>query len=762
MTKAKECPPEEQLVEFLAGELGSDDAQAVESHLEICSPCNETLQGLSSSDTFDNLAIEAFAVHSSPDNGQEQQPNIDEQADRAVVQFLLDKAKSWSSSNPPRLGTTITQSETADSKAREIESNFAPSNERGIGYFGSFHIERRLGAGSSGVVYLAKDTALNRKVAIKILRPSLGDAAKTRFLTEARAAAAMDHANVVSIYQVGVEQDLAFIAMKWIPGETLATRMQSEQELSEAEIRRIASQIAAGLSAAHRVGLVHRDIKPANVWLEEETGDAIILDFGLVRAADENLSLTLTGMLAGTPSYMSPEQSRGSDIDARSDLFSLGCVTYQMLTGRLPFQGQNVLSTLQAVQNDLPAHPQDLDPAISPELSALVMSLLQKMPADRPTDATSVSHAFTTDASQWTFVPSVKQRRSNSPLKQKLWTKSAIAIVCLIALGMLGFASLFAPQIIRIATDQGQLVIETSDPDIKIKVIGSEGNVRIVDLKTKQRIDIKSGAYELKPVGDENSIEIDRETLVVRRGAKEIVRVSKAVSADHPTQHNEAADQSTIVDYSELPEPVTSMNGEHLLQPGDIVGVYIEGHLELKTYPDRTPFPAMINAYHELTSSEFDPIDVDGCRVDELSHLVRKSQLAKGKLSNSDVVFVKGLRPVPSLGYLPTIDTELIPFAPSHSSQIQEALRSEEIFKHRLVSDFGFGHPSVIAWSKKIASLKQFLKKTKERERSIIETKLRRLKNLDWRSNAPQPDAKSIAEAKKLRWELHHLIKAQF
>lgn len=256
MTIAKDCPPEGQLIEFLVGELSSDETQSVESHLEDCLSCNETLHGLSSSDTYDNLAIEAFTMQSSADNEQVQQPKIDEQVDRTVVQLLLDKAKRWSSSNPPTVGTTDTQSETANSNAREIEASFVSSEEQGIGSFGSFHIERRLGAGSSGVVYLARDTSLNRKVAIKILRPSLGDAAKARFLTEARAAAAVEHANVVSIYQVGVEQDLAFIAMKWIPGETLDTRMQSEEGLSESEIRKIASQIAAGLSAAHSVGLV--------------------------------------------------------------------------------------------------------------------------------------------------------------------------------------------------------------------------------------------------------------------------------------------------------------------------------------------------------------------------------------------------------------------------------------------------------------------------------------------------------------------------
>lgn len=439
MLDPKQCPAPEQLADFLSGSLALEHVSVLESHLSECSPCHDTLLELGSQDTFEQLAIEAFnkpAFNSATDN----------KTDQAHINLVAAAAKAWPQGNQ-------TNSRAAQAEVKQAFD--ADESGKSIGIFGQFRIDELLGSGSSGVVYLATDITLDRQVALKILRPSLGHSAKARFLTEAKATAAMDHPNVVSIHQVGVEKGMAFIAMKWTPGETLASRMADGKPMPVEAIRTIGSQIAAGLAAAHDANLIHRDIKPANIWLEESTDNVRILDFGLVRASNEEVSLTLTGMLAGTPSYMSPEQTRGGELDSRSDLFSLGCVLYQMLSGELPFQGNNVLAMLQSIQKDTPPHPREPIADSSEELSALVMSLLQKSPADRPPSASMVSAAIQSDLSQWPFVPSVKPRSAKST---RVWNPLTICGVVLAAC-ILGMAAFFTPQIIRIATDQQSLNI---------------------------------------------------------------------------------------------------------------------------------------------------------------------------------------------------------------------------------------------------------------------------------------------------------------
>src|SRR5437764_5748351 len=164
------------------------------------------------------------------------------------------------------------------------------------------------------------------------MRPALasGKAARQRFLREARAAAAVKHDHIVTIYAVGEDRGVPFLAMEFLEGEPLDARLEREKNLPMAEVLRIAREISEGLAGAHDKGLIHRDIKPANVWLEGQWGRVKILDFGLARAAREHAQLTQTGAILGTPAYMAPEQARGETVDARCDLFSLGCVLYRM------------------------------------------------------------------------------------------------------------------------------------------------------------------------------------------------------------------------------------------------------------------------------------------------------------------------------------------------------------------------------------------------------------------------------------------------
>ena len=247
-----------------------------------------------------------------------------------------------------------------------------------------------------GAVYQGVDEALQRPVALKIMRPSLAGIplARQRFLREARAAAALEHDHVVTVYHVGEEQGTPYLVMPLLQGRTLEARLKSEPKLLLREALRIGREVAEGLSAAHARGLIHRDVKPANVWLEGDRGRVKLVDFGLARVADESARLTADGALMGTPAYMAPEQARGAaGIDHRCDLFSLGVVLYRMVTGLVPFSAPSTPETLTALVNTAPRHPREIDPAVPPAVSALILRLLAKDPDDRPGSAREVVEA---------------------------------------------------------------------------------------------------------------------------------------------------------------------------------------------------------------------------------------------------------------------------------------------------------------------------------------------------------------------------------
>jgi WD40 repeat protein/serine/threonine protein kinase len=272
-----------------------------------------------------------------------------------------------------------------------------------------------------GVVFQAEDYQLQRLVALKVMKPTLAasDSARQRFLREARTTAAIEHDHIITIYQVGEDRGVPFLAMPFLKGETLDDRIRRESKLPLAEVLRIGREIADGLAAAHDKSLIHRDIKPANVWLESRPGErgvfrsgergvsrpgergvstpwcrVKILDFGLARAVGDETHLTQQGAIVGTPQYMAPEQSSGEFVDGRCDLFSLGCVLYRLCTGELPFKGKDTISILAAVALQQPKPPPELNPEVPPKLSALVMQLLAKDPAQRPQSAGAVAVAL--------------------------------------------------------------------------------------------------------------------------------------------------------------------------------------------------------------------------------------------------------------------------------------------------------------------------------------------------------------------------------
>ena len=259
-----------------------------------------------------------------------------------------------------------------------------------------YRLEGRVGQGGMAVVYGGMDNVLRRRVAIKVLRPQLAADADfvQRFYTEAQHAAKLSHPNIVNIYDVGREGENYFIVMELVDGATLAAMIENDGRLPEPVAIDFAAQICNGLAYAHRQGLLHRDIKPANILVTRD--DVVKLsDFGIARAVTtQTMTVTQPGMVMGSVYYISPEQAQGHELHETSDLYSLGVVLYQMLSGRLPYTGESPITVaLKHVSNPVPAVDAE-DATISPALVAIVRKLMQKDPADRFQSASEVAKAL--------------------------------------------------------------------------------------------------------------------------------------------------------------------------------------------------------------------------------------------------------------------------------------------------------------------------------------------------------------------------------
>ncbi|MGE5727355.1 MAG: serine/threonine-protein kinase, partial [Gemmatimonas sp.] len=268
----------------------------------------------------------------------------------------------------------------------------------------NYELDSELGRGGMGIVYRAKDRRLKRLVAIKLLPPELAfrSEIKTRFLREAETAAQLSHPNIVPIYSVDERDGLVYFVMALVEGPTLARKMYEDGQLPVDQVRRALREVADALAYAHQRGVIHRDIKPDNILLDKESGRAMVTDFGIARAIQEGADsrLTATGVAIGTPAYMSPEQAAGDrEIDGRTDLYALGVVAYQMLTGRLPFQASSTASMLMKHITERPTPVAQLRTDCPADLAASVMSLLEKEPENRVPNAAALARALSGDTS---------------------------------------------------------------------------------------------------------------------------------------------------------------------------------------------------------------------------------------------------------------------------------------------------------------------------------------------------------------------------
>ena len=340
---------------------------------------------------------------------------------------------------------------------------------------GVYQIMEEVGRGGMASVYRAYQSSLNRYVAIKVLPPQLAydEEFVQRFLREAQAAASLSHPNIVVVHDVGEQGGLYYIVMEFLEGQTLKDLIQREGPLSPVRAARILEQVAAALDYAHQRGFVHRDIKPANIFVGPD--DRVKLtDFGIAKAVSEAEQLTRTGMLVGTPEYMSPEQAAGTPIDHRTDLYALGVVLYQMLTGQAPFQGTTPHSILHAIIYEPPRPPRQVNPGLSPAIESVLLKSLAKNPKQRFQRGAEMVVALDR-ALRGVSVPGGQApadrpaRPQTSPRRSPwIWMLGGAAAVLLLVLGMLIAMMLSGGSLISVAPATEELVARVSPTAMQV------------------------------------------------------------------------------------------------------------------------------------------------------------------------------------------------------------------------------------------------------------------------------------------------------
>lgn len=345
---------------FLSGEMSDLEITSFEAHLETCDACRQRLE----SDAGD--------------------PTVWETARELLRNTAPRSTTSGSGADAEWM---------ADCTTAQVLSFVSPTDDPAmIGRIGPYEISALLGRGSAGIVVKGFDRGLNRNVAIKVLDPALAGvgAARQRFAREARAMAAISHEHLVPVFEVNEHAGLPYFVMEYVPGGSLERRLRGGGPMDALAVIRIGQQVALALAAAHRQGLVHRDIKPGNILLDSGTERVRVADFGLVRISND-VSCSRSGIVAGTPQYMAPEQVRGEVCDGQSDLFSLGAVMYSLCTGHPPFRAETVYGVMQRIAHDEPRSIREQNASIPQWLEAFILRLLAKERAERFESADAVA-----------------------------------------------------------------------------------------------------------------------------------------------------------------------------------------------------------------------------------------------------------------------------------------------------------------------------------------------------------------------------------
>ncbi len=447
-----------------------------------------------------------------------------------------------------------TQAEPGDDEMDESVLSFLqPSAKAGaLGRLGHYEVLEVLGRGGFGTVVRAFDEKLHRMVAIKIMSPQLAatSPARKRFIREARSSAAIRHENVVSIYAIE-EQPIPFLVMECVAGETLQQRLDRTGPLDPLSVVRIGMQIALGLAAAHAMSKIHRDIKPANILLENGADRVKLTDFGLARAADD-ASLTQSGVIAGTPLYMAPEQAQGLTLDHRADQFSLGSVLYVMCSGRPPFRASTTLAVLKRVAEDTPRPVREIIPETPNWLCDIIGKLHAKRPEDRFQSAQDLADVLarclsdrqsSDKASPELTINSPESKpaltvaseaavaspRSQKQRKQR-WLAAVAAVLVLLSVIGLGFTegtgvTRLSGTVLRLFSADGTLIVEVDDPDVSVSIDGEDIVIKGAGAK---EIRIKPGQYKLLASKDGKIVR--QELVTIAKGGRLVVRISREIA----------------------------------------------------------------------------------------------------------------------------------------------------------------------------------------------------------------------------------------
>lgn len=539
MADVMTCPDPSTLEGLLSGLEPEDQAVDLEQHVLGCQYCCRVMRDLAAACESAQLG----AARAAAELGEEQV--VKEVANRVATLRMPERAPSGEE-------TLASDSDTQVDALDFRQVLDAPQLKDEIGRFGGYRVLRALGAGGMGVVWEAEDPQLRRRIALKIMKPSLTGQRehRERFLREARAAAAIDHSHIVTVYQVGEHRGLPFLAMQLLRGETLDDRLRRERRLPVAECLRIGRQMAEALGVAHRRGLIHRDIKPANTWLEEDGGWVKLVDFGLAHALADESHLTQTGILLGTPAFMSPEQARGDAVDARSDLFSLGAVLYRMATGVGPFDGPSTLSVLTSLALRTPEPPRDINPDLSPEFSDLIMRLLAKNPGDRPVSAEPVAEEIRVIEAELVERNSFRYEAiASAGMKQRNEFRSTNKRLPLVIAAAL--AALLAAIVIIIRNKQGDEIARIDSRDgHSAEIKPSDGRAKSIDkgsLGARAPADEKDAGLQPSVIPDAPSLEewLEGRTVltVSQDGQGRFKTIQSALDALQPGQVIEVLDR---------------------------------------------------------------------------------------------------------------------------------------------------------------------------------------------------------------------------
>jgi serine/threonine-protein kinase len=368
------CPPRDELAAFNRGELLDADLERLARHLSACGPCASTLEALRAGDTV--VARLREALQGPPVAG----PGLDE---------LEARARALA----PDLARTAGDQSALTESLPPAEEELLPRP------FGPYELLERLGHGGMGVVYKARQTGLDRLVALKRLHAGsyAGPDERARFRTEGQALARVRHPNVVQVYEVGEHDGQPYLSMELVEGGSLARKLAGGP-LPERETAGLVQVLARAVQAIHGQRIVHRDLKPGNVLLEAD-GTAKVSDFGLAKLLDTEAGHTRTGAVMGTPAFMAPEQAEGRsrEVGPATDVYALGAILYQALTGRPPFQGATPAATLEQLRGREPVPPGRVRPKLSRDLEAVCLKCLEKEPARRYLSA----EALADDLGRW-------------------------------------------------------------------------------------------------------------------------------------------------------------------------------------------------------------------------------------------------------------------------------------------------------------------------------------------------------------------------